>query len=154
MKNLIIVLLMVVLSIDSSCAQKLSVDKVPAAVITAFKAKFPNATKVEWSMENAKEYEAEFKMNKAEQSANFAEDGRWLESEVEIEKSQLPQVVIDAINQLYPGAKIDEVEQASNPESDLFYGVTVKLKGKEYDIDLKVNGDVISNVEVKVKEKD
>jgi len=154
MKNLLIIMLMVVFTITTSCAQKLNADKVPVDVMTTFKAKYPNAEKVKWSMENAKEYEVEFKMNKAAQSANFAEDGKWIESEVEIEKSQLPQVVVDAINKLYPGAKIDEVEQASNPEIDLFYGVTVRFKGKKYDIDLKANGEIIKNVEVKENETD
>jgi len=36
----------------------------------------------------------------------------------------------------------------------LFYAVTVEVKDKEYDLDLKANGDVIKNVEVLETEKD
>ncbi len=154
MKKIIIILLMVVFTISSSYAQKIDADKVPTAVMNAFKAKFPTAEKVKWSMENAKEYEAEFKIKKVENSANFLQEGTWLESEVVISKSQLPQVVMDAINKQYPKCKIDEVEQASNPEISLFYGVTVKFNGKDYDIDLKPMGEIIKAVEVKEGEKD
>lgn len=153
MKKLI---LFTVIAMFSTVAksQKINADKVPVAVINTFKVKFPTAEKVNWSMENAKEYEAEFKLNKDEHSANFSEDGAWLETEVEISKSQLPQVVIDAINKQYPKCKIDEVEQASSPENSLYYGITVKLNGKEFDIDLKATGEIIKAVEVKESEKD
>jgi hypothetical protein len=154
MKHIIIAMLMAVLSITNTYAQKLNADKVPVAVMNAFKAKFPTAEKVKWSMENAKEYEAEFKVGKVEQSANFSENGTWLETEAEISKSQLPQAVIDAINKKYPNCKIEEVEQASSPENSLFYGVTIKFNGKKFDIDLKATGEIIMDVEIKGDEKD
>mgnify|MGYP003627220840 CR=1 FL=1 len=51
-------------------------DKAPQKVEEAFAKKFPTAKKVKWEKENATEWEAEFKMNKVEYSANFLEDGR------------------------------------------------------------------------------
>lgn len=154
MKNAFFLILMVVVTISISCAQKLSIDKVPSIVLSTFKTKFPNAEKVKWSLESSKEYEAEFKINKVEQSANFSEDGKWIETEVEISKSQLPQVVVDAINKQYPKCKIDEVEQGSTPEISLFYAITLKSNGKDFDIDLKPTGEIIKTVEVQEDEKD
>ena len=53
---------------NTTYAQKISADKVPAAVLSAFKAKFPTATKTSWELENANEYEAGFKLIRFEQS--------------------------------------------------------------------------------------
>ena len=151
MKKLMLFMLIGLFSI-SAIAQKINADKVPASVLDAFKAKFPAAAKAKWSLENPKEYEAEFKLENADQSASFSEDGKWIETEVVISKSQLPQAVINAIDKKYPSCKIEEVEQASSPENNLFYGVTVKLNGKEYDIDLKATGEIIKAVEVNEKD--
>jgi hypothetical protein len=62
-------------------SDKLSADKVPAAVTSAFNAKYPGATSVEW--ETAKEndkptYKAEFKTGNKEMKAEFAEDGSFV----------------------------------------------------------------------------
>ncbi|HQH42100.1 MAG TPA: hypothetical protein PK825_10175, partial [Bacteroidales bacterium] len=46
-------------------------QNVPEAVKTAFAKQFPNATKVKWSKENDKEWEAEFKTDGKAYSANF-----------------------------------------------------------------------------------
>jgi len=154
MKNLMFSLALVLLTIASSYAQKVNSENVPAPVLSAFKAKFVTAVKVKWSIEKANEYEAEFKMDGLKKSANFKSDGTWIETEIEINISQLPQVVIEAINKRFSGCKIDEAEQAETPENTNFYGVTIELNEKEFDVDVKPNGEIINAVEVKENEKD
>ena len=59
-----------------SYGQKSNSMKVPDAVQSAFKTKFPEATKVEWEKESTNEWEAEFKWNGNEYSANFNSAGQ------------------------------------------------------------------------------
>ncbi len=67
--------------------------KPPPAVLAAFQLKFPSAKEVKWEKENGTEYEAEFIMDKGEYSANFKDDGTWLETEMEVDYTTLPDAV-------------------------------------------------------------
>ena len=51
---------------------------IPEIVKTAFTKKFPSVKKVDWEKESDSEWEAVFKMNRIEYSANFTTDGKWL----------------------------------------------------------------------------
>ena len=67
--------------------------EVPAAVKSAFNAKYPKAEKVNWGLEKNDEYEAEFVLNSVESSANFDSKGQFIEFETEIKESELPQTL-------------------------------------------------------------
>jgi hypothetical protein len=54
----------------SAFAQELAEKAIPAAVKTAFFQKFPTAKKVNWDLESATEWEAEFKQGGKEYAAN------------------------------------------------------------------------------------
>jgi hypothetical protein len=118
----------------------------PAAVSKAFAEKFRNVEKVKWSMEEATEWEAEFKMNGKEASASFDLAGKWLETEIEIEKSELPAAVKDAINKQYSGAKIGE---CSNIDSPTFTGYEIAMndKGKKFEVQVTKDGKLKVNKE-------
>ena len=103
MKKFLIVLLCAAFMSISVYAQKISTDKVPAVVASAFKTKFPNATKVNWELENANEYEAEFKLNGEEMSASYDKEGKWMETETEIKISALPAAVQSALKKKFCG---------------------------------------------------
>ena len=60
---------------------EISEDKVPAAVVTAFKAKYPGATITKWVTEKKDGqtiYEAVFKQNNEEEEAEFNADGSFI----------------------------------------------------------------------------
>ena len=154
MKTLVVTVLFFVSACSINLAQKVKPENVPTSVMSAFKSKFPNVTKVKWSLENANEYEAEFKLDGKGKSANFDKDGKWLETETEISRSELPKVVIDAIAKQYPGYKIEEVELAETNDIPSFYSVNIELKDKEYDIEIKSNGEIIKATEVTGKDED
>ncbi len=103
---------------------------VPAAVKTAFAKKFPTATKVNWGKEAAKEYEAEFTLDGSPISANFAEDGTWLETEKMIKSADLPKAVAAAIQSKYSGWVIAEADQTETAKHGRIYEADLK-KGKE-----------------------
>ena len=137
MKNIFIVLTVAItIGLSASCQG----IKVPDAVKNAFTAKFPAATNVKWGKENAKEYEAEFKLNNNSVSANFGMDGSWVETESVIPESELPAAVKTAVSAKYPGAPITLAEKTEQPGNKILYEVTVKVNGKKKSVELKPDG--------------
>jgi hypothetical protein len=137
MKNIFIVLTAAITVGLSANCQGL---KVPDAVKNAFTAKYPNATNVKWGKENAKEYEAGFKLNNNSVSANFGMGGNWVETESVIPVADLPAVVTAAVNTKYPGAVMTLAEKTEQPVNKILYEVTVKVNGKKKSLELYPDG--------------
>ena len=139
MKNIFTVLIAIIVISMSANSQGI---KVPAAVKNAFSAKYPNATHVTWGKENAKEYEAEFKLNNTNVSANFGLTGNWVETETVIPITDLPAVVTDAIKKKYPSAVITMAEKLEMPGGKLLYEAAFKVKGKKKSLELNPDGSL------------
>jgi hypothetical protein len=121
MKSLIAVFaLIALLSLNLSAETS---GTAPAEVTKAFSQKFPKATEVKWCKECSKEWEAEFKMDGKEFSANFDNLGKWMETEREICPSTLPKAIKKTIMQDFLGYKVVEAE------------ATVSAKGKAYEVE-------------------
>ncbi len=101
----------------------------PEAVLKAFQQKFSGATDVEWEKESKTEWEAEFKLKGASMSANFANDGQWLETETEIALTELPAPVQAALK----GKKVKETARIEKPGGVLQYEAEVKRKDWMFD---------------------
>jgi len=125
MKKLLLMIMSVALIYSCSYA-----GTPPAAVQKAFEKKFPNATSVSWGKEGDKEWEAEFTFDGDKISANFAEDGTWLETEQEIKSESLPKAVIEAINLKYSGWTITEADKTETLKHGTIFEADLK-KGKE-----------------------
>jgi hypothetical protein len=101
----------------------------PKSVADNFNMKFQNATKVKWDQEEENEWEAEFKMNGDAMSASFDNAGKWLETEKELKKNELPANVLKAVKASYVDWKIEAVESIETPD---FKGYELGIeKGKE-----------------------
>ena len=125
-------------------------DKVPQKVKDAFAKKFPTAKKVKWEKENTTEWEAEFKMNKIEYSANFLEDGTWQETEHEIDEKEVPQNVKSALTSAFPGYEIEEAE-ISETKDGLFYEFEIEKGESNMEVAINSSGKVVKQ-EVKKEE--
>jgi hypothetical protein len=112
----------------------------PAAVQKAFTAKFPSATKVTWGKEGAKEWEAEFTFEGNKVSANFSEDGKWLETEREIKVAALPAAVAAAVKAKYPGWIIAEADKTETAKHGLIYEVDLTKGTEKKDAAFKEDG--------------
>lgn len=130
MKTTIITVAVILLSINTISAQKVKEAEVPKAVITSFQTHFKGAKADAWDKEKNGEFEAEFKMNKVEMSANSSADGKLMETEEEIATATLPKSAIDYITKNYAGIKIEEAAKITDSTGKLTYEAEVK-KGKE-----------------------
>ena len=134
MKTLIISMsLLIALSIYS-CKQ----ESIPEKVATTFNHRYSNASNVDWDVEENGEWEAEFEVDEKEMSATFGQNGQWLETETEIEVSQLPEAVTLSLKNNFKGYEIEEAEYLESPE---YKGYELELEGKDGDITVLIGMD-------------
>jgi hypothetical protein len=112
----------------------------PDAVSRAFKQKFPSATNIKWGKESSREWEANFKNNSINGSANFSIAGDWLETETEIPISKLPETVVSAINQAHEGCKIVGASIIERVNSDIVYEADIRTGLKTIEALYKSDG--------------
>jgi len=134
MKNLFLSIAIVAIISLNACSQ--TEKDVPAAVKSTFSQKFPDAKKVKWDKENDNEWEAEFKMNGNEYSANFDVDGTWKETEYEIKKSKIPEIVNKTLENEYAGYSVENAEVSETPEVKVF---EFKLEKDESEVEVVIN---------------
>lgn len=113
-------------------AQKINSDKVPATVLSAFKAKYPEINKVSWEMEKGK-YEAGFNLKKVETSVLITPEGEIVETELEIPVSELPKAVAEYVISHNSGAKISEASKIVDAKGNITYEAEVKGKDLVFD---------------------
>lgn len=136
-------LFLIILSIALTCICSLA-GTPPAAIQKAFEQKFPKATKVTWGRENQKEWEAGFTFNGGKLSANFTNDGAWVETEKEITVSEFPKAVTDAIQKKYPGWKITEADRTETAKNGLIYEADIKSGMHKKEVAFKEDGTAVT----------
>ena len=112
----------------------------PKVVSDAFTKKFPTATKVSWGKEGPKEWEAEFTLDGEKISANFGQDGTWLETEQEIKTSSLPAAVLSKVKMKYSDWKIAEADKTETAKHGIIYEVDLKKGLKSKSLAFKADG--------------
>jgi len=124
----------VALTILFNYATTFAQSKINKEIETAFKAKFPNATKVKWDKENEHEYEANFTENGVKHSANFSDKGEWMETESPTSFDKLPLKVKTAFNASHKDAKVKAVAKIDAKKDETQYEIEIKkgLKTIEY----------------------
>lgn len=136
MKTVKLMSLSILLVGMAACAQK---NDTPKAVTNAFAKKFPTAKSVSWDKEGASEWEAEFKMDGMEYSANFDTKGTWKETEHAVELSKVPQKVKDALMKNFPDYKVKESE-VSETADGMVYEFEIKKGDSKMEIAIDANG--------------
>jgi hypothetical protein len=131
-KSLIVIMLLFVF-VNETQAQKVN-----PKVKSAFHKMFPTVTTVTWGKENAHEYEAEFRMNGRAVSANYTLNGKWVETETDISRKELPLAVSDYINSHYSDNTLSEIARTQSPQKIVY---EVGIKKGEHGIILLFNID-------------
>jgi hypothetical protein len=122
-------------------AQKLQEKDVPASVKTAFQKNFPQAKVEKWEKEGVN-FEAEFELNKSEQSVLFDAQGGIIETEIEIEISELPNGIVDYVKTNYKGQSVKEAAKITDTKGTLTYEAEIKGMDLLFDI----NGKLIKEI--------
>jgi len=151
MKNLF--LLFAVIAICSLNSFGQTGKDAPAIVKAAFVKKFPTATNVKWGKENEKEWEAEFKMDGKEYSANYDNDGKWLETEHEISAGEIPATVNATLEKEFAGYKVVESE-ISEKATAKQYEFEVKKGDDKFEVAIDLTGKVLKKEAVKKEDKE
>ncbi|AYB29118.1 PepSY-like domain-containing protein [Chryseolinea soli] len=152
MKKLLTLTLVALLGLTAQ-AQKLTDDKVPAAVKASLTKRFPAAKQVAWEKEDEKAYEAKFMVDNNKQSANFDENGTWLSTETNIKKTDLPAAIQSSLSKNFAGYEIDDPEKVESPEGVL-YKMKLKKEGKKLEVVFLPDGTVKKQKEHKSGDKD
>jgi len=151
MKNLFLMVAMVAICSLAACGQ-VSKDA-PAKIKDAFSKKFPTATKVKWGKENEKEWEAEFKMDGKEYSANYDNDGKWMETEHEISATEIPAAVKATLDKDFAGYKIEESEISENATAKQ-YEFEIKKDDLKFEVAIDLTGKVLKKEQIKKENKE
>ncbi|MGI9550685.1 MAG: PepSY-like domain-containing protein [Aurantibacter sp.] len=123
-----------------------SAQHIPNKVRDAFSKKFPQVSIVSWSKESNTEWEAEFDLDGVEYSAEFLEDGTWLETEHEIKKKDLPRKVKVLLGHEFSDFRISEVE-ISETKDGSFYEIELENRSSEMELVLDELGKIIKREE-------
>ncbi|BFN38061.1 PepSY-like domain-containing protein [Fidelibacter multiformis] len=133
----------------TACAQKTTA---PENVVKAFSQKFPDAQSVKWNKENESEWEAEFKMDSEEYSANFSTDGVWMETEYEIEQSAIPANVKQTLDSEFADFEIEGAEISETSE-DTVYEFALEKGEQKMEVAIAPDG-IVKKKEVKTEKED
>lgn len=151
MKILLMALSATIMVSFSSCGQR--GKNVPSEVYNAFYSKFPDADKVKWDMENDSEWEAEFILNGVEYSANFDLSGTWMETEYQIDQSDIPATVKATLEAEFGDYSIEESEVVETEDGKVFEFELEKGK-EELSVSIDMNGMVLENNQMEGDDRD
>jgi hypothetical protein len=143
----IAILVVCVLAMGYAHAQKLQEKDVPSSVKDALNRKFPGATSIKWERED-NTFEASFKTGKEAFSTSFDQSGKWLETESDLKKDNLPKVVKAAIAKEFRGYKIEKAEKLETHEG-LLYEVELEKKEVSCEVQFTAEGKMVKKEEIK-----
>ncbi len=150
MKNLSLVGMALFFLSYTACGQ--AKKNVPEEVKTAFTERFATASHVKWSKENETEWEAEFKMDKKDYSANFSNDGKWMETEYKISADELPAAVKATIQKEFDGYKIDASELSETVDGKM-YEIEMEKGEIEVEAIIDMEGNLIKKEAIQEDEE-
>lgn len=117
-------------------------EDVPENVKKAFMKLHPNATDVEWEMEDSY-YEAEYEMNGYEMESLFNADGEEVECVVEMEGADIPLVVFNSLLEDYAGWEVEDAEMEEK-DGKIMYEIEVENdEGVEWELWYSKDGTLV-----------
>ncbi|WP_405198722.1 PepSY-like domain-containing protein [Christiangramia sp. LLG6405-1] len=131
------------ISVMSCQENKKEKETVPDAVKTAFQKKYPGENDPDWEKDDHGYWESHFKKDGEKYRADFNADGTWVETENDVKKKELPEVILNIIERDYSEYEITEVEHVQSATKGEFFDVEFKQKGKNKDVMFKPDGTII-----------
>ena len=128
-------------------------DVTPKDVQSAFHNKFPSVKDVKWGKENAHEYEAEFMLDGIKATANFSDDGKWIETETEIGFEKLPIAVQTAFQKMHGKQKDLHAAKIETATQSILFELEFRNGTKNDEVFFSEDGKMIEQKK-KLSEKD
>ena len=125
---------------------KVELDKLPAKVKEAVKAKFPDAELVSAAKEKDGDktiYEVTIKNKKKNIDVTVSEDGKIVSVEVEIDYKALPKAVAEAFAAKYSKAKVTKCEEITK-DGKVTFEVIFSAGGKDFEAVFEPTGKFVS----------
>jgi hypothetical protein len=135
-------------------AQDMAETEVPAAVISTYKTKFPQAAEAKWKKNKSGKYEVDFKLSGKKAEAKFMADGTFDSSEKRLEASALPAVISDYLNKNYATHKVDHITlKEESTASKNSYEVKLKKDKAQTELTFDADGKFIKKKDKEDKDK-
>jgi uncharacterized membrane protein YkoI len=136
--------------------EKIPLDKVPAKVRDAVKAKYPKAEIVSAGLGNVdgtKVYEFELKQGDRKWEAAFTPDGKFHSSEEPVaSEADLPAKVKEAFRKKYPDEKVVGIEKETTGEGDgakVVYEIVIEKGKDKVEVQLDPDGKFLGEAKKK-----
>jgi len=135
--------------------EKIPLEKVPAAVTAAVKAKYPKAELVSAELgdqDGKKVYEIALKSGVKKWEASFTPEGKFVSSEESVAAADLPTKVKEAFDAKYPKAKVVSMEKETTGEGDgakVVYEIVIETDKGKIEVQFSPDGKLIAEEKVK-----
>jgi hypothetical protein len=149
MKRFVIALILLAFS-SFVFAQKVNVPEKAQAEFTKL---YPKALDAKWTKENKNEYEVSFKEGTNECSASFDAKGKFLESEAEIQTTDLPKNAVDLIKKKHADHVISKAFKITDSKGVITFEAEITKGKKTKELLFDVSGKAIVKSKKENKEK-
>lgn len=115
----------------------------PKNVVSAFKAKYPSAKRVEWEVKNTYQV-AEFHIDFTEIEAWFDNNGQWVMTESDVKFSSLPVVIRNSFKSgEYGKWEVEDVDKLERAGMETIYIIEAELGEQEVALHYLENGTLV-----------
>ena len=127
-----------------------SAAAVPEIVERAFQQKYGDDAEPEWEVDSNGFWEAKFEMEggkgKGKARADFTVEGKWVETEVNVEFDELPDAVQQAVRSEFGDRELAELEEVDSAAKGRFFDIEFKEKGPNEDVEYTPEGQRMDGV--------
>jgi hypothetical protein len=130
--------------------EKCPLDKLPAKVVAAVKAKWPKGEMVSASKETEDKkttYEVKVKNGDVTVEATLTEDGTITETETPMAVKDLPKAVADALAAKYPKGTVDHAVELTQGDKKAYEVVVTTAEKKTMEVTIGADGKIIEEEE-------
>lgn len=117
------------------------------AVNSTFSQQFPKASEVSWTVSDNM-YEASFQLDGKAMTADYRKNGMWLQKAWPVQKSDMPKVIREEMNDPYAAYTIQSIQEMEKWDGQYFYQISAVKEGKTYQLLFEKTGNLVSTQKI------
>lgn len=118
-------------------------QKVPDAVVQAFKFHFTNVSNVSWHKMASGNWYADFSTDSLQSKAEYSSDGQWIATRTSLSAGNLPDTLTKAITTQYPTATIKQITHIQRSDIQPYYQIALETGSGEKEILANNTGTIV-----------